>query len=62
MTKHYPVEGVYLSGVPHIEHDCDDKSHVESGAFTTDPPPKPKRAKASTEDPASAGSLDSAKE
>jgi hypothetical protein len=46
MTKRvYPVDGRYLNGVPHVEHDCDDPFCVESGAFTTDPPPKPKKAK-----------------
>ena len=34
----YPVPGRYLSGVPHVPHDCADESHVASGAFTTEPP------------------------
>lgn len=53
----YPVEGRYLNGVPHEEHDCDDPFCVESGAFTDKPPPK--RAAAKTEEPADAGSSDS---
>lgn len=41
MSRHvYPVEGRYLNGVPHVEHDCEDEFCVDSGAFTTDPPPK----------------------
>jgi hypothetical protein len=34
----YPVEGVYLADVPHVEHDCTDPRCVESGAFTTTKP------------------------
>ena len=52
----YPIEGRYLNGVPHEEHDCDDPFCIESGAFTDKPPPK--TGKPSTEGPASAGSLD----
>jgi hypothetical protein len=36
----YPVEGRYLTDVPHVEHDCEDAFCVESGAFTDQPPPK----------------------
>ena len=36
----YPVEGVFLSDVPHVEHDCTDPRCVETGAFTTETPPK----------------------
>lgn len=38
--KVYPVEGRYLSDVPHVEHDCTDPRCVASGAFTTKPPEK----------------------
>ena len=58
MSKHvYPVEGHYLNGVPHVEHDCDDPDCLASGAFTEDPPPKAKASK--TAGPASAGPSDS---
>jgi hypothetical protein len=53
----YPVEGRYLNGVPHVEHECDDKLCIESGAFTEKPPPK--AAKPKSEGPADAGPLDS---
>lgn len=57
MTKRvYPVEGRWLSDVPAVEHDCDDDRCVETGAFTTTPPPKAKAA--SKSDPAGAGSTD----
>ncbi len=68
MSKHYPVEGVYLNGVPHVEHDCDDKFHVTSGAFTTEKAKPTKRktrrrptavVPTETEGPADAGPLDS---
>jgi hypothetical protein len=42
----YPVEGVYLNDVPHVEHDCTDPRCVESGAFTTT---KPRKAPATPE-------------
>jgi hypothetical protein len=42
----YPVEGRYLNGVPHVEHDCDDKNCLASGAFTDKPPPKATSTKA----------------
>jgi hypothetical protein len=51
----YPVPDVYLNGVPHVEHDCDHKDCVKSGAFTEDPPPKA----AKTKGPADAGPSDS---
>jgi hypothetical protein len=38
-TVVYPVPGRYLSGVPHVAHDCTDPWCVESGAFTPQPPP-----------------------
>lgn len=50
----YPVPGVYLSDVPHVEHDCTDPFCTGSGAFTTDPPPKP--ATGRTIDPPDDGS------
>lgn len=53
----YPVPGRYLPTVPHVEHECDDPFCVESGAFTTDPPPN--EAEPTTEGPADAGPLDS---
>jgi hypothetical protein len=34
----YPVEGRFLIDVPHVEHDCDDKRCLASGAFTDKPP------------------------
>lgn len=44
----YPVPGLFIQGVPHVEHECDDPFCVESGAFTTDPPPaEPEAAPAS---------------
>jgi hypothetical protein len=52
----YPVEGVFLNDVPHVEHECTDARCVESGAFTEKPPPK---AAKTTTTPASAGVLDS---
>jgi hypothetical protein len=52
----YPVPGVYLNGVPHVEHDCDDKLCVESGAFTTK---RPSTKAEPTEGPADAESPDS---
>ena len=54
----YPVEGVYLNGVPHVEHECDDDLCVDSGAFTTKRPP-PDAAATKNEAPASAGVSDS---
>ena len=57
----YPVDGVYLNGVPHVEHDCTDKRCVESGAFTTQPPPKAGKAK-TTEPTKQVGSSDSKSE
>lgn len=56
--KVYPVAGRYLNGVPHVAHDCDDALCVASGAFTTDPPPRPAAA-TQPEGPADAGPLDS---
>lgn len=38
----YPVEGRYITGVPHVPHDCEDDFCVESGAFTKEPPPAAK--------------------
>jgi hypothetical protein len=35
----YPVAGLFIQGVPHVAHECVDPFCVESGAFTTDPPP-----------------------
>ena len=58
--KVYPVEGHYLNGVPHEEHDCNDPFCVESGAFTEQPPPK--AAKPSTEAPEQPGPSDSPEE
>lgn len=52
----YPVEGLFIQGVPHVEHDCTDKLCLESGAFTDKPPPK---AGKQNEEPAEAGSSDS---
>lgn len=45
-SKHlWPVAGYYLSGVPHVEHDCDGEGmhHIcdISGAFTETPPEEP---------------------
>lgn len=34
----YPVEGRYITGVPHVAHECSDPFCVESGAFTLEPP------------------------
>ena len=34
----YPVPDLFIQGVPHVEHECDDPFCVESGAFTTEPP------------------------
>lgn len=54
----YPVPGLWINGVPAVEHDCTDTFCVESGAFTHDPPPiEAEPTKPS--DPADAGSLDS---
>jgi hypothetical protein len=53
----YPVPGRFRMDTPAVEHDCDDKACIESGAFTDQPPPKG-RAK-TTEEPADAGSSDS---
>ena len=53
----YPVEGRWLNGVPHVEHECDDKLCVESGAFTDKPPPR--AAKVKTETPPDGGVSDS---
>lgn len=53
----YPVEGVYLNDVPHVEHDCDDPNCVKSGAFTDKPP-----SKASTKAPDKPGPSDSSEE
>jgi hypothetical protein len=52
----YPVEGRWIDGVPHVAHDCDDPFCVESGAFTTKPPPK---VAAHPKDPPEGGSSDS---
>ena len=58
MSKHvYPVEGVYLRDVPHVEHDCTDPLCLKSGAFTEDPPPR--AAKTPTKAPQDAGPSDS---
>jgi hypothetical protein len=35
----YPVDGLFIQGVPHVPHLCADPFCVESGAFTPDPPP-----------------------
>ena len=53
----YPVEGLFIQGVPHVEHDCVDPFCAESGAFTPDPPPPP--AASTPDGPADAGPLDS---
>jgi hypothetical protein len=50
----YPVEGRFLMDVPHVEHDCDDKNCLASGAFTDKPP-----SKASTKAPDKPGPSDS---
>ena len=52
----FPVPGRFLSGVPHVAHECTDRACVESGAFTHDPPAE---AEPTQPDPADAGSLDS---
>ena len=58
----YPVEGLYLSGIPAVEHDCEHKPPcVDTGAFTTKRPP-PDKADKQTEDPPDGGSLDSTEE
>lgn len=36
----WPVRGLFIQGVPHVPHECEDPFCTESGAFTTDPPPK----------------------
>lgn len=59
MKQHvYPVAGLYLNDVPAVEHDCTDKRCLETGAFTTQPPP-PDGAASTDKDPADAGSSDS---
>ncbi len=58
MPKVYPVDGLYLSDVPAVEHECDDERCLETGAFTKTKP-KPQAADDQTEIPASAGVLDS---
>jgi len=58
MKRVYPVEGRYLNGVPAVEHECDDKLCLASGAFTEDPPPKAK-ATTSTKAPETPGPSDS---
>jgi hypothetical protein len=45
----YPNPGVYLSGVPHVEHDCTDPFCVASGAFSTEPPDEPAEPEPSEE-------------
>ena len=40
----YPVDGRYLSDVPHVEHECTDPRCVASGAFTDKPPKADKPA------------------
>lgn len=61
MSKHvYPVPGLFLQDQPAIEHDCDDPRCLETGAFTTKRPPPIAAATVTTEDPAEAGSPDSA--
>ena len=54
----YPVPGLYLSGTPHVEHECEDDFCTESGAFTTQPP----KADPQPEGPADAGPSESDKE
>jgi hypothetical protein len=54
----YPVEGRYLNGVPHVEHECDDAFCVESGAFTEKPPPRAAKP-SKTESPPEGGPSDS---
>jgi hypothetical protein len=56
----YPVEGRFLIDVPHVEHDCDDKNCLASGAFTDKPPPKAAAAK--TEGPAETGGSSDSKD
>ena len=55
-----PVPGYYISGVPHIEHDCDGKGfhHIclPSGAFIEAPPDEGEQQ---DQDPADAGSVGS---
>jgi hypothetical protein len=34
----YPVPGLFIQGVPHVPHECEDPFCTESGAFTTEPP------------------------
>ncbi|HUT76063.1 MAG TPA: hypothetical protein VM285_00140 [Polyangia bacterium] len=36
-----PVPGRYITGVPHVAHECDDPFCVESGAFTIKEPDEP---------------------
>jgi len=45
----YPNPGVFLSDVPHVEHECTDPRCVESGAFTTTKP-EPAPAEPDTEE------------
>jgi hypothetical protein len=40
----YPVDGVFLNDVPHVEHECTDARCTASGAFTEKPPAKAKPA------------------
>ena len=52
----YPVEGVFLVDVPHVEHECTDARCTDSGAFTDKPPP---RAAAKSQAPDEPGPSDS---
>ena len=52
----YPVPDRYLTDQPAVEHECDHKDCVASGAFTEDPPPK---AASKTKTPDEPGSSDS---
>jgi hypothetical protein len=58
--KVYPVEGFFLNDQPHVPHDCDRDLCVDSGAFTTKPPPK--EADPKPQDPPDGGSSDSTEE
>ena len=53
----YPVEGRFLQGVPHVEHDCDDPHCTDSGAFTATAPPT--AVEPEPTDPPEGGSSDS---
>ena len=53
----YPVDGLFIQGVPHVPHLCEDPFCVESGAFTPDPPPI--EADPIPDGPADAGPSDS---